>query len=317
MTERVRLGQTDIEVSALGIGTWQWGDRRYWGYGRDYGEEDVETAFRTAVDAGIDFFDTAEAYGGGESERLLGRFMRESGARVVVTTKFMPLPWRVRGRSLIEALRRSLERLQLERVDLYLVHGPLPLRSPETWARALADAVEAGLARAVGVSNYNVDRVRRAHDALSRRGVPLATNQIELSLLNRTRETEGLLDVCRDLGVTVIAYSPLAQGMLTGKYSRAKRMPRFRRLAARLRRVRSEIGRADEFEKLLGTMREVGEAHGGKTQAQVALNWVMCKGALPIPGARSAEHARSSARALGWRLTDEEVALLDETSALV
>ena len=317
MTERVRLGQTDIEVSALGVGTWQWGDRRYWGYGREYGEADVGAAFRASTDAGVNFFDTAEIYGQGESERLLGQFVRESGAAAVITTKFLPFPWRFRGRSLLDALRRSLRRLQLETIDLYLVHWPMPPRSPEAWAGALADAVEAGLTRAVGVSNYNADKVRRAHEALARRGVALAANQVAFSLLDRKAEREGVLDACRELGVTPIAYSPLAQGMLTGKYSSEKQLPGIRRVSAAVRRAHPKSGRARHFETLIGTMREIGEKHGGKMPAQVALNWVICKGAVPIPGAKNAEQARSNAGALGWRLTDEEVALLDEESARV
>ena len=317
MTDQVRLGTTDIQVSAVGAGAWQWGQRFYWGYGREYGEADVEAAFLASMDAGVNFFDTAEVYGQGESERLLGRFVRESGARAVITTKFMPFPWRFRGRSLLDALRRSLGRLQLETVDLYLVHWPLPLRSPETWAGALADAVEAGLTRAVGVSNYNVDKVRRAHEALVRRGVTLAANQVGFSLLQRKWEVEGLLDVCRELGVTLVAYSPLAQGVLTGKYSRINPPPRIRRMNARIFRRRSASAAPEQIERLLGVMREVGEAHDGRTQAQVALNWVMCKGAIPIPGAKNAEQARSNAGALDWRLTGEEVALLDEESARV
>jgi len=317
MNERIRLGRTDIEVSAVGIGTWQWGQRFYWGYGREYGEADVRAAFQAAVDGGIDFFDTAEVYGDGESERLLGRFVRESGARAVVATKFMPFPWRLRRGNLVRALRRSLGRLEMERVDLYMVHMPWPPRSVETWAGTLADAVEAGLARAVGVSNYNAARMRRAYDALERRGVRLASNQVEFNLLSRKPEREGLLDACRELGVTLIAYCPLAQGMLTGKYSAANPPPRLRRLIAHTRPSRSEPYVPDNLDSVLGLLREVGEAHGGKTQAQVALNWLMCKGALPIPGAKSASHAGSHAGALGWRLSDEEVALLDETSARV
>lgn len=317
MTDQVRLGQTDIEVSALGVGTWQWGDRRYWGYGREYGEADIEAAFRASTDAGVNFFDTAEIYGQGESERLLGQFVRESGAAAVITTKFLPFPWRFRGGSLLDALHRSLRRLQLETVDLYLVHWPMPPRSPEAWAEALADAVEAGLTRAVGVSNYNADKVRRAHEALARRGVALAANQVAFSLLRRKWELEGLLDVCRELGVTLIAYSPLAQGLLTGKYSRINRPPRIRRVNVRFFRRGSGIATPDQIERLLGVMGEVGEAHDGRTQAQVALNWVICKGAIPIPGAKNAEQARSNAGALGWRLTDDEVALLDEESARV
>lgn len=145
----VSLGATDVKVNPLGIGAWQWGDRMLWGFGREYGEADVRRAFEASLAAGIRFFDTAEVYGRGRSERLVGEFVRASGQLVTVATKYFPFPWRWRKRSLIDALRRSLDRLGLKQIDLYQVHWPFPPRSVKTWASALADAVEAGLARAV------------------------------------------------------------------------------------------------------------------------------------------------------------------------
>lgn len=312
--ERVRLGATDVEVSAIGVGAWQWGDSKYWGYGREYGEDDLEAIFQTSLDLGVDFFDTAELYSFGSSERLLSRFVRDASDRVCVATKFMPYPWRWTRRSLVNALRGSLDRLRLDRVGLYQVHMPFPFRAAETWAATLADAVEAGMTRAVGVSNYRPDRMRRAHEVLARRGVPLASNQIALSLLDRRAEREGVLDACRELGVMPIAYSPLAQGMLTGKYSSERQLPGIRRLSAAVRRAHPKSGKARQFAALMAAIRETGEDHDGKTPAQVALNWVVCKGALPIPGAKNAEQARSNAEALDWRLADAEVARLDELS---
>src|SRR5262249_6112696 len=133
--------------------------------------------------------------------------------------KFMPLFWRLRKGQLSRALRGSLKRLKVSKLDLYQIHWPsLPL-SVETWAEALADAVEAGLTRAVGVSNYDVDQMRRTHGVLAKRCIPLASNQVEYNLLDRSPERNGVFDACRELGVTLIAYSPLAMGMLTGKYT--------------------------------------------------------------------------------------------------
>lgn len=306
---RVPLGRTGIEVSALGIGTWAWGER-LWGYGAGYADRDLEEAFRASLEAGITFFDTAEVYGWGRSERLLGRFVAAArGARpdgaapVVVATKFMPFPWRLRRASLLKALRASLERLGLPRVDLYQVHWPLPPVPVETWMDAMADAVEAGLVRAVGVSNFTEAQMRRAHAALARRGVVLASNQVEFSLLHRRPERSGLLAACRELGVSLIAYSPLAQGVLTGKYGPDHPPGGFRRR----RYGRSALLRA---EPVLSALRAIAERRG-RTPAQVALNWVICKGAIPIPGAKDARQARQNAGALGWRLGDDEVAALD------
>ncbi len=146
-------GEAALQGIDLGVGTWAWGDALVWGYGRGYGEADARAAFDASLAAGVRFFDTAESYGRGQSERLVGRFAREAGQPVIVATKFMPYPWRLRRNDLLKALRASLRRLGVERVDLYQIHWPFPPVPIETWAGALADAVEAGLARAVGVSN--------------------------------------------------------------------------------------------------------------------------------------------------------------------
>jgi len=305
--ETIPLGSTDVRIPPLGIGTWAWGDRLFWGYGHGYTDADLQAAFETSLEAGINFFDTAEIYGRGQSERLLGRFTYEIDKPVVIATKFFPYPWRLRRGSLMRALLGSLERLGMGQVDLYQIHWPFPPVSIETWMTALADAIEAGLTRAVGVSNYNVEQMRRAHAALAQRGIPLASNQVEYSLLRREPERSGLLDACRELNVTLIAYSPLGQGLLTGKYTPENPPPGVRR-----RRYSRE--RLARVQPLVSLLREIGETHGGKTPAQVAINWVICKGAVPIPGAKNERQARENIGALGWQLSDEEVMALDEAS---
>ena len=307
MEASIPLGATDIHISPLGIGTWAWGDRLVWGYGKGYSDADLEAAFQVSVAAGITFFDTAEIYGWGRSERLLGQFVRGHTAPVVVATKFFPYPWRIRKSALMRALKGSLRRLGLERVGLYQVHWPFPPRSIETWVDALADAVEAGLTRAVGVSNYTLEQTRRAHAVLARRGIPLASNQVQFSLIHREPERNGLLSLCQDLNITLIAYSPLGMGMLTGKYT-----PEHPPSGARGRRYHREFLR--RLQPLIALMREIGEGYGGKTPAQVALNWVMCKGAVPIVGAKNRAQAEENVGALGWRLAPEEVAALDKAA---
>jgi aryl-alcohol dehydrogenase-like predicted oxidoreductase len=283
-----------------------------WGYGKTHTDSDIHEAFHVSLQSGINFFDTAEVYGKGRSEQLLAACLREArqsspSAPLVVATKFMPYPWRLRKGILLSKLHASLARLGLERVDLYQIHWPFPPVPIEVWANALADAVAAGLTRAVGVSNYNSAQMLRAHSALAKRGVPLASNQVEFHLLNRRVEHEGLLRLCRELGVTLIAYSPLAKGMLTGKYTPQTRPPGLRSYLFR----RARLGKIQPLTQLL---REIGRAHEGKSPAQVALNWVMCKGAVPIPGAKNARQAQENATALGWRLAEHEIAALDEES---
>jgi len=275
----------------------------YWGFGKGFTEQDIFEAFDESVRAGLTFFDTAEVYGAGRSERFLGEFIRRTHAAVRVATKFMPFPSRLTGRSLRKALERSLRRLDLPAVDLYQMHWPFPPVPIETWMGAMAEAYHAGLIRAVGVSNYSVAQMRRAHEALAKHGIPLASNQVKFSLIDREPIHTGLLDACRDLGVTLIAYGPLGKGVLTGKYSAGHRPPgmRGRRFTPRV------LASLDPLLEVLG---EIASARG-KTRAQVAINWCIARGTLPIPGAKTGAQARENAGALGWSLGPEEVARLD------
>jgi len=306
-TEKIRLGTTDILLSRMGIGAWAWGDRFFWGYGQGYHEEDIRAVVETSLSAGINFFDTAEVYGRGQSERLVGKYVTQADESLVIATKVFPYPWRMHKSQVVRALRGSLRRLESTRVDLYQVHMPYSLMSVENWAAGLADAVQQDLTRAVGVSNYNQEQMRRAHGVLVKRGILLASNQVEYNLLNRKVEKNGLLSLCQDLGISLIAYSPLAQGLLTGKYTPTNPLPgvRGRRYNARL---------TNQAQYLVQLMHEIGRDHDGKSPAQVAINWVMCKNAIPIPGAKNLAQAQENTAAMGWRLSAEEVASLDRAS---
>ncbi len=314
MVQTISLGKTDLTVSALGLGTWQWGDTRMWQYGQSYSQQDVETAYRESRAAGITFFDTAEIYGSGVSEKILGGLVRPEHNEVTVATKFAPWPYRLTARSLPGALDASLKRLGLVQVDLYQVHWPWgsPIRI-ESLMETMADQVELGKIRAVGVSNYSEKQMRRAHAALAKRGLPLASNQVQYSLLDRRPEQSGVLAACRELDVRLIAYSPLAKGVLTGKYHQEGASVGG---ARRMSRNFSAKG-LQASAPLIKVLAEVGEAHGGKTPAQVALNWLMHQGALPIPGAKNASQATSNAGALGWNITDEEFERISSASAQV
>jgi aryl-alcohol dehydrogenase-like predicted oxidoreductase len=303
----VALGRTDLRVGRMGAGAFAWGSRYLWGYGNGYGATDLQQAFSASIANGITFFDTAEMYSGGRSERFLGQFARSSEVDVVIATKFAPLPWRLRRSSLLAALRRSLQRLGLKRVDLYQIHFPMPPVSIDTWTEGMAEAIEAGLTRTVGVSNYSAAMMRRAHALLAAHGIPLASNQVDYSLLHRQPERDGTLQACRELGVTLMAYTPLASGLLTGKYTPES-------LPSGMIRRRYSKAFLTRIQPLLAVMRAMGQKYGGKTPAQVAINWTICKGTLPIPGAKNEQQARDNAGALGWRLSDQDVSALDAAS---
>jgi aryl-alcohol dehydrogenase-like predicted oxidoreductase len=307
--ETIALGASPLHVSALGVGTWQWGDRTTWRFGTDYARADCEAAYASSRAASITFFDTAEVYGLGASETILGALVRKDPAPVVVATKFAPLPGRLTVASVGRALAASLRRLGLPAVDLYQVHWPFTLLSLDALMLALADQVEAGRVRAVGVSNFSARQTERAHTVLARRGIPLASNQVSYSLLHREPERNGVLEACRQLDVRLIAYSPLSQGALSGKYHEGTPVRGSRRMMAPFRPAALHASAP-----LIQRMREIGAAHGGKTPAQVALNWLMCRGALPIPGAKNAAQAAANAGALGWELTDDEYAQLSALS---
>lgn len=307
--QTIALGQNGPTVTALGIGTWSWGDKLFWNYGSDYGTSQVREAFEATLAAGISFFDTAEVYGLGESEKLLGQFMKELGRPAQIATKYFPVPWRWTSQSVSDALAESLKRLQVEQVALYQVHMPFSFfMSQETLMNALADEVKRGRIATVGVSNYSAEQMREAHGYLAARGVPLAVNQVQYSLLSRKIERNGILDTARQLGVTILAYSPLAQGLVTGKYTPEKdfKFNDARRIDPRF----SKQG-LEKIAPVVSLLRQIGEKRD-RTPAQVALNWLIAQGVVPIPGAKTAQQAKQNAGALGWSLSEEEVAQIEQ-----
>ena len=295
-----------LHHAEMGLGAWAWGDRSLWNYGNGYTETDIEQAFRTSLHAGVNLVDTAEVYGSGRSERFLGQFLKSTTTPVLVATKFMPFPWRLNGIDLMRSLDNSLERLGLEHVDLYQIHWPFPPMPVEFWVEQLAKAVKSGKTRTVGVSNYSKIQMQRAYTVLSKYNIPLASNQVEYHLLDRTVEKNGLLDRCKELGVRLIAWSPLAKGLLTGKYTLGSPPPGLR--------SRQPMSRMKALPDLVALMTEIGMGHSGKTPGQVALNWLICKGALPIPGAKNSKQAEENTGAIGWHLTQEDIKALDNAS---
>ena len=306
MERELTIGLADeLNIAPQGVGAWAWGTTRLWGYGKEYNRSDVGRAFRASMAEGVTLFDTAEMYGNGASERIIGGMLREGAfeGTPVIATKFAPLPYRLSARSLLKAVDKSLERLGIETIDLYQIHFPNPIFKINGLMDALAEAVKAGKVRRVGVSNYGADQMKRAHDRLASHGVSLASNQVEYSLLQRAPETNGVLEACRDLGVTLIAYSPIAKGLLTGKYG-----PGGDRPSGLVRRMGRAFGEQNlkKIEPVVNILREIGEAHD-KEPAQVALNWLITqRSTFPIPGAKNELQARQNAGALGWEMTGEE-----------
>lgn len=304
------LGRSDVLVPRLGLGAMTWGEAHGLArlhpakiaYGGAAGLDEERAAWEASIAAGVTLFDTAAMYAGGASERRLGELSSDAA---LIATKF-PATLRASADDLPGQLADSLARLRRDHVDVYQHHFPSRRVDIPRLMDRMADAVAAGRVRAVGVSNYSADQMRQAHAALAVRGVPLASNQVEYSLLHRRPETDGVLDACRELGVTLIAYQPLASGALTGKYNRANRPKGLRRFR------RPFDGRTlASLEPVAALLREIGERYD-KTPAQVALRWVIENDTiLPIPGAKNRTQAMANAEALTFQLTQDEIDILE------
>ncbi|CAB9514615.1 Uncharacterized oxidoreductase At1g06690, chloroplastic [Seminavis robusta] len=303
-----------LKLPPLGLGAWAWGDSFFWGYDKKEDQE-LQRVFDYAVansKTSTTLFDTAELYGFGRSESLLGEFSKSipEGKQVQIATKFAALPTRTKPENVLKACEASQKRLGGQPIDLYQIHFPNAWSNEEYWD-GLAEAYERGLVKAVGVSNYGVDATRACHAALAKRGIPLASNQIQLSLLYTHPLQNGLMETCRELGVQVLSYSPLGLGMLTGKYTRDNppKGPR--------KKLFDRLQDTPDFANLLTVMDQVGSQHGSATKAQVAINWARAKGSIPIPGARTVRQVQSNYDSLDWLLSKEEEQILDEAAEKV
>jgi aryl-alcohol dehydrogenase-like predicted oxidoreductase len=313
MAETVTLGHSEVRISRLGLGVMIWGEasgvQRVMPAKSSYGgtnAADEQAAFDATLAAEINFFDTAAMYSGGGSERRLGELAE--GKDVVIATKFPPTPLG-RAEDMPYALDASLRNLRRDSVDLYQHHFPSRRANIPKLMELMADAVQAGKIQAVGVSNYSAEQMRTAYEVLARRGIPLASNQVQYSLLHRQPETNGVLETCRELGITLIAYQPLASGALTGKYLDGSRPIGIRRFREPFRGAKFHALRP-----VVTLLRFIGD-HYGKTPGQVALRWLLEQdNVVPIPGAKNADQAMHNAGALSFTLTSEEIAYLDEAT---
>jgi aryl-alcohol dehydrogenase-like predicted oxidoreductase len=295
---------TNPDISKIGLGAWQFGSRE-WGYGQSYAEQEAGAIVRRAIELGVTLFDTAEIYGFGRSERILGEALGERRESVFLATKILPvLPVApvVEQRAVASA-----NRLGTRRIDLYQVHQPNPVIRDGTIMRGMRALQRVGLVGEVGVSNYSLPRWQAAEQALGRR---VLSNQVRYSLIDRAPERD-LLPFAASTGHVVIAYSPLAQGLLSGKYHRDNR-PTNRLRAASPLFLPENLDRAGE---LIAELRKVADAHSA-TPAQIALAWVIRHPAVvAIPGASSVEQLESNAAAADIELTEDEYQALREAAA--
>jgi aryl-alcohol dehydrogenase-like predicted oxidoreductase len=275
-----------------------------WSYGQN--DDSVQQAFSTSLDEGINFFDTAEVYGRGKSERLLGACLRRDQRPVLIASKFAPWPTRFSRRQFMSALDASLRRLGLPAIDLYYIHWPFTYVRIESLMDAMAEAVEAGKIRAVGVSNFTAVQMRRAADRLAHYHIPLAANEVHYSLGHRLPEVNGVLDACRELNVALVAYRPLEGGLFASSTDTASPSG-----AAPNRRSTTAAHVA------IQQATEAIARERGTTVSQVTLNWLLRRDPriIPIPGATRSHHVRENAATLNWQISDEEFAAIDRATS--
>ncbi|MDB9313842.1 aldo/keto reductase [Spirulina sp. CS-785/01] len=305
-----------ISLPQMGCGTWAWGNRLLWGYDPQMDEE-LQAVFNLCVQNGVTLFDTGDSYGtgrlNGRSEQLLGQFAQgyqgENQDNICIATKLAAYPWRLTRGAMVSAGRKSAQRLG-RNVDLVQMHWSTANYAPwQEWRLldGLGDLYEMGEVRGVGLSNYGPKRLRQIYQKFQDRNIPITSLQVQYSLLSTYPVTElGIKEVCDELGIQLIAYSPLCLGLLTGKYQEKGKFPQgirgllFRYLLPRVKPV-------------LNTLEAIA-ASREKTMAQVALNWCICKGVSPIPGAKSLDQAKQNLGALGWWLDAGEVEELDRST---
>lgn len=290
----------------IALGTWAWGAGAFGGdsvFGNQTDEETLRPVFDAAMQAGLRLWDTATVYGMGESERILGTFVRgQRREDVIVSTKFTPQIAEMYGNSVERMAEASMERMGLEYIDIYWIHNPMDV---ERWTPGLIPLLRSGRVRRVGVSNHNLDELRRADEILGAEGFKVSAVQNHYSLLYRSSEKAGILDYCREHGIEFWAYMVLEQGALSGKYSVAHPLP-----------AESDRGRRynpvmDKIEALTRGMQAIGEKHGISC-SQVGVAWAVAKGALPLIGATRERHVTEAMEAVDVKLLPAEVERLEQ-----
>ncbi|NOZ72444.1 MAG: aldo/keto reductase [Chloroflexi bacterium] len=309
------LGKTDIKITPIGLGIMQFAGGHglfrfaFW----ELSQEDMNEIIQAAWAGGINWFDTAEMYGNGRSEQGLARGLKAAGVKdeeVIIATKWWPL-FRT-AKNITRSIGERQHFLRGYSIDLYQIHQPFSFSSPEAEMMAMADLVEAGKIRAVGVSNFSAGRMRRAQRALAERGHVLASNQVQYSLLNRRIESNGILDAAKELGITIIAWAPLASGLLTGKFHQQPDLLAQTPLGRRLR-LRRQLERSRPLIELLAEIAAVYDA----SISQVALNWLINfhgETVVAIPGASKIRHAQEAAGAMRFELSASDMQRIDEAT---
>ncbi len=318
--KRKTFGNTGLALSPIGLGTWQFSKQKgivgkFWGSLSDSESEDIVKA---SFDAGVNWFDTAEVYGWGESERTLSKVLQKaaiSPGDVYIATKWWPV-FRCAG-SIARTIDERIKNLHPYPIGLYQVHVPYSMDSIKNEMKKMAALAKKGDIKHIGVSNFSAKQMRKAHEELQKHGLSLSSNQVKYSLLNRAPEKNGVIETAKELNIAIIAYSPLAQGILTGVFHEKpeliKKKPGFRKYLSDYKKHGLE-----KTKPLIDLLNKIGGEHDA-TASQVALSWLINYHGdvvFAIPGASKARHAKQNARAMDVNLSGDELKQISDYSVL-
>jgi aryl-alcohol dehydrogenase-like predicted oxidoreductase len=313
------LGRTGIMITPIGLGCWQFSKQnnmagKFWPTLED---NLIERIVSLSIDGGINWFDTAEIYGRGESEKALSKALKAAGKKpgeVIVATKWWPM-FRFAS-NIRKTINNRITALDPYPIDLYQVHQPWSFSGEDSEMAVMAELYNRQLIKAIGVSNFSAQKMENSWKALQKSGIPLASNQVRYNLLDRRIESNGVLDLAKKLGITIIAYSPLAQGLVTGKFHDNPELLKnigFRRYSSQFKPERLEKSRP-----VITLVKELAVKHN-VTPSQVALNWLIQSNGdtvVAIPGATKEIHVKENCGAMSFSLSDEDMVRLDNVSAI-
>jgi aryl-alcohol dehydrogenase-like predicted oxidoreductase len=313
------LGKSDLMITPIGLGCWQFSKQKnmagkFW---PDMGDDLIKQMVKISLEGGINWFDTAELYGNGASERALSAALADIGKKpgeIIIATKWWPM-FRFAS-NILKTIDQRIVALAPYPIDLYMVHQPWGFSNEKDEMEAMAQLVKENKIRYVGVSNFSAAQMRSAWEVLQKQGIHLVSNQVRYNLLDRKIESNGILQTAKELGITIIAYSPLAQGLVTGKFHDNPDL--LKNIGMRKYSSPFKPAGLEKSRPLVKTVQELAIKYG-VTSSQIALNWLISfhgETVVAIPGATKESHAKENAGAMTFTMTADDMSLLDNKSAL-
>lgn len=313
------VGKSDLMITPIGLGCWQFSKQqnmagKFW---PDMEDDLIKQMVKISLEGGINWFDTAELYGNGASERALAASLTDIGKKpgeIIVATKWWPM-FRFAS-NILKTIDQRIEALEPYSIDLYQVHQPWGFSNEKAEMDAMAKLVKEHKIRYVGVSNFSATQMRSAWEALQKHGIHLVSNQVRYNLLDRKIESNGIIQTAKELGITIIAYSPLAQGLVTGKFHDNPDL--LKNIGMRKYSSQFKPAGLEKSRPLVKTIQELAIKYG-VTSSQIALNWLINfhgETVVAIPGATKESHAKENAGSMTFSLTPDDLSLLDKKSEI-